>query len=360
MEKLNSAQHQRAKWLITDAVDRFGLELTDLTIFTEAASHNYIYTPIIAALAGAKMVYAVTQDSRYATAEEVIRETRIIAAQFGVADQLLIQTSREPRIIEKADIVTNLGFVRPINRWFISHMKDTAVIPLMFETWEYREQDVDLGACRKRNICVLGTNENIGGLETFKYVGNLALKLAYELNIEVFKSRVAVIGGGHFGDNVIDTFVNAGADVISFKISGRDNLITEESKRRLTHCDLLVIAEHEARDLILGENGQISIHELLEVAPHISIVHIAGNVDQEAIKKARIPCRPSVFASPGYMSVSLGYLGPKPVVDLHTAGLKVGELLARARLRGLNMQEAEKEALNNPLCQSFGNTVITQ
>ena len=60
------------------------------------------------------------------------------------------------------------------------------------------------------------------------------------------------------------------------------------------------------------------------------------------------------------MSVSLDYLGPKPVIDLQTAGLKVGELLVRARLGGLEVQDAEKEALKNPICQSFGKTDIAK
>lgn len=352
--------HRRPRRLIHEAISKFNLNLKGLVVLTEAASNNFVYTPLIAAIAGAKIVHAITKDSRYAMADEVTRDTLFIAEQWGIAEQLEIHKAVEPDIIKAADIVTNSGFVRPIDSEFISYMKDTAVIPLMFETWEFREHDLDLRACRKRNISVLGTNENMSGLEIFKYIGNLALKLAFELNIEVFGSKVAVVGGGYFGDNVINAFLNAGADVISYRIDGGNNPITEESKRRLSNCDLLVITEHESRDLILGKSGQISVNELLKVAPGISIVHIAGNVDQEAIRKAGIPCRPAIIAPPGYMSVSLDYLGPKPVIDLQTAGLKVGELLVRARLGGLKVQDAEKEALKNPICQSFGKTEIAK
>jgi hypothetical protein len=31
----------------------------------------------------------------------------------------------------------------------------------------------------------------------------------------------------------------------------------------------------------------------------------------------------------GYMTVATDYLGPRPVIDLHAAGLKVGEALSR-------------------------------
>jgi hypothetical protein len=53
------------------------------------------------------------------------------------------------------------------------------------------------------------------------------------------------------------------------------------------------------------------------------------------------------------MGWSLSELGPRPVIDLHAAGLKVGETLARARLSGLAPGDATAAALRNPLCQDF-------
>ena len=352
-ERSGAKSQYRARQLVSQAIDKFKLKLDGLTILTEAASGNYIFTPLIAALAGAKKVYAITKNSRYASLEEVTRDTMRLAEQWGITGQLEIHTSRKPHIIHEADIVTNLGFVRPIDKEFVSHMKETAVVPLMFETWEYRESDLDLAACRERNILVLGTNEKIEGLEIFGYIGNLAMKLAFELDIEVFKSKVAVVGGGYFGDSAVKAFLGAGASVVNFRISEGDGLATEKSRRELSDCDLLVFVEHQSRDLILGKGGQLAVSELLRINPGVSVVHIAGNVDEDAIRVARIPCRPSHFAPPGYMSLSTDYLGPRPVIDLHTAGLKVGELMARARVKGLGIEEAKDVALRNLVCQDF-------
>jgi hypothetical protein len=54
------------------------------------------------------------------------------------------------------------------------------------------------------------------------------------------------------------------------------------------------------------------------------------------------------------MAITLAGLGARPVVELHAAGLKAGEFMARARVRGLSRQQAEQEALPNRLCQAFG------
>ena len=43
---------KRIEKLIGDAIDTYNLDLSGLTVFTEAASGNYVVTPLIAALAG--------------------------------------------------------------------------------------------------------------------------------------------------------------------------------------------------------------------------------------------------------------------------------------------------------------------
>jgi hypothetical protein len=59
------------------------------------------------------------------------------------------------------------------------------------------------------------------------------------------------------------------------------------------------------------------------------------------------------------MSVTTGYAGPRPLIDLNTGGLKVGESMARARLRGLERADAEAAALREtPLAQAFPADVL--
>lgn len=54
---------------------------------------------------------------------------------------------KDKEIFGKSDLITNTGFVRPIDREMISLMKRTAVIPLIWKTRELREADLDLQAC---------------------------------------------------------------------------------------------------------------------------------------------------------------------------------------------------------------------
>ena len=67
-------------------------------------------------------------------------------------------------------------------------------------------------------------------------------------------------------------------------------------------------------------------------------------MDVPIVKKSGIKVWPKNIAAFGYMSVTTEYVGAKPLVDLHTAGLKVGETSCRSRLKGLSVEESIKAA----------------
>ena len=105
----------RTAQLIKQAVSKLELDLSGLTVLTEAASGPYVVTPVIAAMAGAKRVLAITADSSYATADEVIHQTRSLESMCGLPQRVEIFQERQLGLFAEADIVTNLGFVRPLS-----------------------------------------------------------------------------------------------------------------------------------------------------------------------------------------------------------------------------------------------------
>jgi hypothetical protein len=339
--RLNEARTQH---LLRDAVRKFDLSLDRFSVLTEAASGYFSVTPLLAALGGSCKVYALTRDSRYGTAEGVAKVTRDLARKWGVEEKIEIVFSRDDVRIGEADIVTNLGFVRPIDADLIRRLKKTVAIPLMWETWEFRPQDLDLELCRSRGIPVLGTNEHHPDLKTFGYIGHVVLKLLYELEVEVFKSDVAIVGSGEFAREAGDTLSAAGA--IPELIDSRD-LPTERAKTLIQHADAIVVLEHDDRQQLIGQNGLITPEEIKALNPAVVIAHICGGVNRQALELAGIRSVPTHFAPARYMSVSTAYLGPRPLIDLHAAGLKVGQTMAEAVSNGLSGIEAEKRTLQH-------------
>ena len=126
--------------LANEAVESISLDLKGLIVLTEAATNHFSLTPLIAALAGADRVITLGRDSRYGRYIKTRGELLRLSDALGVSDRILVTNDRLHESISQADIVTNLGFVRPLNEVFLSRLKKTVASPLMWETWEFRAQ----------------------------------------------------------------------------------------------------------------------------------------------------------------------------------------------------------------------------
>lgn len=184
-------RHLRAIKIIEKNLKLQNLNLSGLTILTEVGSNNYLYTPIIAALANAKHVYAWTRDTVYGKGEVIKKECLEIAKALGISGKLTVEVnSTSADHIRTADIITNSGFLRPINAKFLEAVNEKCVIPLMYEAWEVRASDIEIEACKQKNIRVAGTWENHPTIRVFDSVGQLSVKLAHDAGFEVDRKSV--------------------------------------------------------------------------------------------------------------------------------------------------------------------------
>ena len=70
---------------------------------------------------------------------------------------------------------------------------------------------------------------------------------------------------------------------------------------------------------------------LARVAPAVTVIHFAGRVELPNLDKLGILLHPTLDLAAHRMSYTLAALGPRPVVELHAAGLKVGEIAVQNR-----------------------------
>lgn len=332
--------------LILKAIDRFNLRLKGLTVLTEAASGNYKWGPVIAAKAGADVI-AFAKNSIYASAADVRSGTITLAKKFDLADQVDVVSKIDSKILGSADIITNSGFLRPLNKNKLRYCKDTAVISLMWETWEYRESDLDLSYCHQNGIPVLGVNESHRFLQTISYLGPVVKKLLFERNIEVYKCNFGIVGRGKFANAITKSLTAEGAGCVN--VTG----FTIKAKESLRNCDALIIADHETDTRYIGKKARITGKEIKKLNRDLVVIHISGIIDPVDLKSNNIDYYPEQIAPPHYMSVATDYAGPKPLIDLFTAGLKVAELLSAPRRKGMTYDRSLESALKDKLCQDF-------
>ena len=334
--------------LMRETIANLELNLSGMTVLTEAASGAYVVTPIIAALSGADRVLALTRDSQYGSADEVIEQTRALCALLRVPEeQIEIYRERSNHLFAGADIVTNLGFVRPIDAPAVASMKTTAVVPLMCEGWEIRPGDVDLDACRGKGVIVLATDEEHPKVNVFDYTGWLAMKMLFDAQVEIHQSRIVVVSTDKFGSTIQRRLEQCGAQAALIS-----DLRDAANRSKLGGCDAVLIADYSRDDLIVGAGGDIEAAELATLARGATLIQYAGRVDAEGLLASGATLYPRAEVGAHRMAFTLAALGARPVVELHAAGLKVGQALAHARLREqLSVAGAVEYALLNSPAQ---------
>jgi hypothetical protein len=343
------AEHARIGRLIDEFRERFRLDLSGLAVLTEAASGPYLFPAILAARAGARRVYAVTRDSRYAGADMVMAATRDAAEAWGVADVVEVAAERFADWVADADIVTNSGFVRPIDAAMVEAMKATAVVPLMWETWEFRDGDVDLEACRRRGILVLGTNESRPPCDMTGYSAALGLKVLFELGLEVYGTRTLLLGGQRSLAVAMEAGLRkAGAPVTRFGAAGGRpySELADHFRRHGADYDALLVAEHADPRPLLGPAGLIDFGTIRRLNPALAVGIVAGAVDGDGLAGSGLHHVPGTIQPFGHMSYQPYEMGPRPVLELFAAGLGVGQAMSRSRLSGASPREAARHALD--------------
>lgn len=307
---------------IHQAIRKLDLNLDGLHILTEAATGNYVVTPVIAAIAGANVI-AFTRDSAYGSVQDVIQQTMVLSEEMNVSHKIDIVDNLSGLNLSSFDIVTNCGFLRPLDRAFISRLSSNCVIPLMYEPWEFREAEIDLDACREKGIKVYGTNESDSRLRTMEYIGYTALYFLLEGKLSPFSAKVLILGCEQFVCPVSEVLGRNGYKYLA--------VTSYEERVDPREFNAIIVAEFADNRLLVGPIKRAYVR-LQDISPDAFLIHIAGNVDLVDAKFAYTPAHPRRFR---FMSYTTDFIDPQAVVDLHAAGLKVGEGMLKANRKGL-------------------------
>jgi hypothetical protein len=314
---------------MTAAIERCNLQLDEFIVLTEAATGPYIVTPVLAAMAGAD-VFAVARNTRFAMVDQVRNATLELAHLAGVSGRIRVLDSRPAEVIGQADIVTNSGHVRPIDASMVDQMKRTAVIPLMYESWEFRESDLDLSACSCRGIAVAGTNERHPDVDVFSFLGIMAIKLLLDAGVAVHQSNVLLLC-----DNPFAQFIACGLRRAGATVSCAEKL--PDANGASSDIDAIFVAMRPQQAL----RWQAAEAETIaRDFPGAVVAQFWGDLDRAPLAAAGVPFWPIEEVPAGHMGILPSAVGPEPVIRLQCGGLKVGEVMAAAARMGQNPVEA--------------------
>jgi hypothetical protein len=337
--------------LCSQAIAAHRLDLSGLRVLTEAGVGYRRVAAVVAALAGAPEVFAVSRDTVHAGRRDAEAQTEHLAKAAAVLRRLRLVPTRLQAPLDAVDVVTDLPGVRPIDESILRNLSDTAVVTLMRGVAQWRPADVDVAGCRRAGIAVAGLDEEAVGL--LRYAPLLFVRGLMELGVEAVGGTVVVAGAGRIYPYVVRALAQLGARVLvaAPESGGRialyggakigDVLAETTAIDRLGEADALVLAADPPGGRLLGPGTATDASAIARAAPHLAIVCGGAETEVRAAVDAGLRVWPS--SRDGGNAVVADFL-PRPVVESLVAGLKVGEVMARARRGGSSPVAAEQAA----------------
>lgn len=319
-------------------VESLNLNLEGKVVLTEAATGAYVVTPILAALAGAK-VFAFAKTTRYGTADEVFDKTKKVYQDCNHSLDITFIDSITPEVVAQSDIITNSGHLRPLNKEKLQHAKDDVVIPLMYEAWEWRDADMDIEYIRQRNFKVGATNERHPEVDVFNFLGDMAVKQIFDAGLCLYKNKFILISNNDFGPHIAKVVAKMCDSIgVIDKPENRHKYQFENVEwigtfpevripAKYKDAEAVIFTAYPFDDIWIGDNHQpISLEDIRSGLYHPYILRYAGDVDTKVLDAAGIRYFPE-DVPPGHMGILPSAIGYDPIIRLQAGGLKVGEAL---------------------------------
>jgi hypothetical protein len=332
------------------SVEEIDLNLNNKVVLTEAASGAYIVTPVLAAIAGAK-VFAFTRDTAYGSVQDIRKATLELAQKCGVENRVEVIDMITDEVLSQADVVTNSGHLRPLDTDKLSKLNSDAVISLMYEAWEFRPQDIDLTFLRSRGLRIGATNERHSDIDVFGYLGDMAVRLIQSSGSTPYRNRFVLLCNNDFGPfiaktlsavcdklGVIDTAERKGA-YQNLNIDWLGSFPEINIPESYRNSEAILLSAYPFTEQWIGdENAMVRSTIVREQFSNPKILRYIGDINETHLSENGISFFPPKVKS-GHMGVIPSDVGFDPVIRLQKGGLKVAELLIKneTEFRGQNM-----------------------
>lgn len=288
---------------LKDLIKKYNLDMSGLTVFIGFATNDYVFTSIAASLAGAK-VYEYNPSLKNSYKEDY---------KTGIC-----KVNNKEKIIF-ADIVINSKYFRPITKQEICLMKPTAVIAAMMSLDQVRKRDIDFKTCKKRNIEIVGIDEEERGI--LDSIGFKLFKVLFNAGFSIWNDNYLLLSSGGIGKRLHE-FMERN------KITCDLNYPSRETQK----YDAIIISEYYKKDV---KKQLKSIINNFGVDRYTKIINISGNLEVNEIAKSGFNVFPAEQSPLGHTTVAGDYLGHKVVFELNVASLAEATAVVRKNLKSI-------------------------
>ena len=318
--------------LIKQNIKLFNLNLSNYNILLPASPKEPAILAVIAAMSGAKNVYVKTIKQQIK--EHIAKTTK----ELGFENIKCVDITTQ-EVLFGSNIVVKGGEIDKIDGAFINQLNKKRVITLFPENLDFNNtENIDLEACNKERASVVGIDPDDKNLNLYKYFSHIILKRCYEAGIDVYKSRVLLVGHGSLLDSSLQLLKAAGAIVYSCNIKA--SLDHAFVLKRFPELDAIIVIDYPQTSMqIIGSKGVISISDIVDLCPNAKIIHICGKLEENSLNFGKIKYFPATINS-NSINLNIRELGERGLVEIATACLKVADNLIKSNESSMNINDS--------------------
>ncbi len=317
---------------IKQGLKQFNVDLTGLNILIGASVTQLALIPLTACFANARNIYVLSQST-----EESNRLNHYIN-KINFSSNVKFIEKLQPHVLSQIDVLIKGNKIKYLDEQIISSLKESCVIAVFPEFVDFNYiNGISLEDCSKYKIPVIALNEQDDNLMTDKYFANIITKRCYEAGLDIYKSKILLVGKGKTLDSSLNLLKSAGAFVYVANTDKTD--CQQYILKHLADADAVVIAQVPiCTDYVIGKQGLITLEHILQINPEVKIVHFAGRIDTALLNKEKIKVVPGNI-NVNHVNVNINELGIKAVSDIVAALMKSVESMSKAKNKTTNLKD---------------------
>lgn len=307
---------------IKNSIKTFELDLNELNLFVPVLPVYSSIFPIMASLAGARQVYANTDDL------ETINRTAMYQQRYDWKTEVSFINDLNQQMLSKLDIIIKSDDTSYIDRKNINFLKKECVISCFPQNYDFSSiSGIDTDSCAEKGIKIILLNPNCKEIGLFKHISHLILKRCYENGVSLFKSKILLVGGGELTENILSLLKAVGTNVFVANTSRQED--REYAIKHIADSDAIILCEYPLNsECVLGNNGFINITEVKEKNPDLKIIHLSGKTEINPLILSGLNYYPDTIIQ-NSLNLNIRETSLKLICDTIAAILKSAESLIK-------------------------------
>jgi len=313
---------------IKQNISQMDLNLSNYNVLVPVFPEEPALPVVIAHMAGAKNIFVKT--SKFGHREAVLKTCSEFCIENVQCSEFL-----PAEFLGTAHIALAGYELAKIDSNFVSSFNKKGVISLLPDNLDFTNTDnVDMKAFGMDTCSIIGLNPENPYFNLYNYFSQILLKRVFEVKETLYKTNILLVGHAGFLEASTKILNSTGANVY---ICNTDNGLNEQNYYKHLHeMDIVIIADYPVKTKqALGSKGCVQIGDIVDLCPHVKVIHFAGNIEENSLNLAEIAYFPDKILQ-NSTNLNISELGQKAYVEIISGCFKAAEAYLKSQSGSMN------------------------